>query len=153
MLLSTSHVKFYSKNVLLGVVGGVGEDPWIDTTLNPISALDHNPILHCMYKGVVEKMPPNSMHQFSVTVSQDVLLLSLPVFVSCCRPIMKCVRKLMFLSAYMATIEKTGDTYCWDVGQVVTRTRSRSHSNIFREVAEEKIDWPYLRCSKVGQMG
>ena len=56
------------KNTLLGVISRVSEEPRIDTTLNPVSALDDHAVLECIYKRVVEEKVPYSMDQLATTM-------------------------------------------------------------------------------------
>src|SRR5882757_2348326 len=105
MWSSASYERNSLKNVLLGVVSGVSKDPRVDTTFDTIPAFDHDPVLHRVDKGVIEQMLPNRVHQFSVAVSQDILLLGLPVFMYRCGPVIKCVGKLRFSLTHMVIVE------------------------------------------------
>jgi len=40
-------------NKLLGVIGGVSEEPWIDTAFNSIDALYHYAVLECVGKCII----------------------------------------------------------------------------------------------------
>ena len=90
MMLNVWRAREYN-DLLLRIVGGIGEDPWVDTTFDPVSTLDYDAILCSVDEGIIEKMLPNRMHQFSAAVGQDALLLCLPMFVSRHCPIMKCI--------------------------------------------------------------
>lgn len=81
-------------NSLLGVVGGIRENPGVCTALDPIRALHHDPIFHCIGEIIIKDVCPDGVHQLSATLCQNVLLLRLPVHVVLRNPIMKCVGEL-----------------------------------------------------------
>jgi hypothetical protein len=56
-------------NGLFGVISGVGEEPRIKATPNPVAASDHNPMPVCLSEFIVKKHFPLCMEEFTVAVS------------------------------------------------------------------------------------
>lgn len=67
-----------SLNSLLWVVGGIGEDTRIDSTLYTIVTQDYNSIPHGMDEIIIQNEPPDSLHKFTSGVSHELTSLGIP---------------------------------------------------------------------------
>jgi hypothetical protein len=59
-------------DLLLRIVGRIGEDPGVEAMFNPITATYHNSMFACFYKLVIQHDLPLFMKQFSVAVCHKV---------------------------------------------------------------------------------
>jgi len=56
-------------NTLLRVISGIGEEPRMKVTPNPIATSDHNPMLVCLSEFIIKKHFSLRMEEFVVAVS------------------------------------------------------------------------------------
>lgn len=55
----------------LGIISGVGENTWIETTHLSIIALYHDAVAICLDEVVIQNAPPLLMKKFSLTMRQE----------------------------------------------------------------------------------
>jgi hypothetical protein len=68
VIVSTSGAASKELHGLLGVIGRIGKDAWMESPIQAIVARNNNAMLVCIHKIIIEQNLPLSMHQFTVTM-------------------------------------------------------------------------------------
>jgi hypothetical protein len=62
-------------NLLFGVVCRICKYPWVYSSFNAVKTPDYNAIGISMNKVIIKQEPPNSVHDFTAAVGQQISLL------------------------------------------------------------------------------
>ena len=71
LLVVSGTLKIQREIVLFGIVSRVSKNPWIKSTVNTISAEDHDAVLPGMQKTIVQEYFPLGMEKLASAVSDE----------------------------------------------------------------------------------
>jgi len=68
--MSISNTIAYTESLLFGIIGCIGEEPWIESSQDTIWTSCYKAMLICLHKFVVEDQFPDRVHKLSFQMGQ-----------------------------------------------------------------------------------
>ena len=68
-------------SLLFWVISGISEDPWIDSSFDPVVARNNDPVYCGMNEVIIQHVLPHCLHELAPAMCHELAALSLPVWV------------------------------------------------------------------------